>query len=161
MGINKICAWSAVILLLTSCATTERKAKNWAYNNKEKLAEWCADCFPVRKSEVIKGDTIIRVDTISEVVSDTIRVNADCPDGTTVTVDCPPNKVITRVVKSHTTDTIKVRDSAFEMVLSNERDLYKGKLEEMKKSSDNWRKTALWLIGILGVGLFVKFYFKV
>ena len=161
MGINKICTWSAVILLLTSCATTERKAKNWAYNNKEKLAEWCADCFPVKESEVIKGDTIIRVDTISEVISDTIRVNADCPDGTTVVVDCPPNKIVTRIVQSHTTDTIKVRDSAQEKVLESRLDLYKGMFEEMKKSRDNWRKTALWLIGLLGVGLFVKFYFKV
>src|SRR5690606_22670174 len=121
-----------------SCVT-EKKARNWAYSHKEKLAEWCADCFPVKPSEVIKGDTITIVDSVVRV--DSIRVQVDCTDGTKA--DCPPNKTITKEIKTHSTDTIKIRDTAFEYVLETkvkevniENDKLKKDLDDMTSSRD-------------------------
>src|SRR5690606_41968686 len=85
----------------------------------------------------------------SEIVSDTVRVQADCPDGSKVVVDCPPNKTITKVVRTHSTDTIKVRDTAHERVLKDERDEYKDKWANMEQSRDTWRTRAMWGWGML------------
>jgi len=163
MGLNKIGTWALVVLLFTGCKVTEKKAKEYAYNHKDKLAEWCADCFPVKESEVLKGDTIVLIDTVSEIISDTVRVQADCPDGSVVMVDCPPNKTITKVVRTHSTDTIKVRDTAYERVLKDERDEYKDKWANMEQSRDTWRKRAIWGWGILfalGIGFGVRWYIR-
>lgn len=137
-----------LLLLLSGCVSVE-KAERVMRAHPTELAKLCADCFPVRESEVIRGDTVVLIDTVSEVISDTIRVNADCPDGTVVTVDCPPNKTVTRVIKSHTTDTIKVRDTAYERVLADERDDYRDKWANMEQSRDMWRKRAIWGWGII------------
>lgn len=151
-----------LLLLLSGCVSVE-KAERVMRSHPKELAKLCADCFPVREIEVIRGDTVVLIDTVSEVISDTIRVNADCPDGTVVTVDCPPNKIITRVVKSHTTDTIKVRDTAYERVLSDERDDYRDKWANVEQSRDTWRKRAILGWGILlalGVGFGVRWYIR-
>lgn len=146
--------------VLVGCATTERKAKNWAYDNKAKLAEWCADCFPVKPVEVIKG----RVDTIvNEVLKvDSVRVTVDCPDGTTV--DCPPSKTVVRVVETHSTDTVKIRDTALETVLENK---YKNALVDNEKLSDKladeieskkqYRKYFFGLLALVAVYGLLKF----
>lgn len=163
MGFSKIGAWAFVVLFLTSCKVTEKKAKEYVYSHKDKLAEWCADCFPVKESEVLKGDTVILIDTVSEIISDTVRMQADCPDGSKVVVDCPPNKVITKVVKTHSTDTIKVRDTAHERVLSDEVKEYKDKYANMEQSRYKWRKRAIWGWGILvalGIGVFLRWYIR-
>lgn len=69
------------------------------------LAKLCLDCFGDKKEPIyIKGDTITTVDSILRV--DSVRVKVDCPDGTKV--DCPPTNTITRIVKSHSTDSIQV-----------------------------------------------------
>lgn len=151
-----------ILLLFSGCVSVE-KAERVMRAHPTELAKLCADCFPVRESEVIRGDTVILIDTVSEVVSDTIRVNADCPDGTVVTVDCPPNRVVTRVVKSHTTDTLKVRDTAYERVLSDERDSYRDKWANMEQSRDTWRKRAIWGWGIIllcAVVIGVRWYIR-
>src|SRR5690606_22291785 len=122
-----------LLLLFSGCVSVE-KAERVMRAHPTELSKLCADCFPVKESEIVKGDTVVLIDTVSEVVSDTIRVNADCPDGTVVTVDCPPNKVVNRVIKSHTTDTLKVRDTAYERVLEYERDEYKDKWANVEKS---------------------------
>lgn len=151
-----------LLLLFSGCVSVE-KAERVMRAHPTKLAKLCADCFPVHESEVIRGDTVVLIDTVSEVISDTIRVNADCPDGTVVTVDCPPNKAVTRVIKSHTTDTIKVRDTAYERVLEDERDEYKDKWANMEQSRDMWRKRAIWGWGVLlalGVGFGLRWYIR-
>ena len=144
-------------LLLSSCISVEKAEKVMRANPVE-LAKLCADCFPVKVSEVkidsifIKGKTTVRTDT----------VQADCPDGTKVKVKCPECKLVTP-------DTIrinnvtKIRDTAFEEVLKNERDDYKNKYANMEQSRDAWRKWCLWLGGILlllCIGLFLKFYLR-
>ena len=117
--------------------------------NPDKLAVLCADCFPVKPIEVIKGDTVVRVDSILRV--DSVRVQVDCPDGTKV--DCPPNKTITRTIKTHSTDTLKLRDIAYETVLIKERD-------DAIKSRYGWRKASLWGWGIIGGYLLIVFIRK-
>lgn len=151
-----------LLLLFSGCVSAEKAERVMRAHPKE-LAKLCSDCFPVKGSEIIKGDTVVLIDTVSEIVSDTIRVNADCPDGTVVTVDCPPSKVVTRIVKSHTTDTIKVRDTAYERVLSNERDDYRDKWANMEQSRDTWRKRAIWSLGVLlalGAGFVLRWYIR-
>lgn len=151
-----------LLLLFSGCVSVE-KAERVMRAHPTELSKLCADCFPVKESEIVKGDTVVFIDTVSEVVSDTIRVNADCPDGTVVTVDCPPNKVVNRVIKSHTTDTLKVRDTAYERVLEDERDEYKDKWANVEKSRNIWRKRAIWGWGILlalCIGFGVRWYIR-
>lgn len=149
-----------ILLLFTGCMSVEKAEKVMRAHPKE-LAELCADCFPVKESEVIKGDTVVRVDSVVRIDSVKVEVVADCPDGTKVVVDCPPTKVIERVKYSHTTDTIKVRDSAQEKVLENERDEYKDKYAQEQERADSWRKWCLTFGSILlayGIFKFVRWY---
>lgn len=151
------------IFLLIGCKVTEEKARKYAYNHKDKLAEWCADCFPVKEIEVktdsifTPGKTIIRIDT----------VQGKCPDGTIIEIPCPP-------VEEKTPDTIrilnniKVRDIAQEEVLRNnlakeqqEHEKTKEKLTEVTDSRDKYRKYFFILLSIIvafvGLKLFLKF----
>lgn len=126
-----------VCTLISGCRTTEKKAKDWAYSHKDKLAEWCADCFPVKPSEVIPGKpVVIPGDTI--ITTDTVLVQVDCPDGSKA--DCPPNR--TRTIRDTIVrvDTIKIRDTAMERVLTVDRDKNRSELEAMTESRDKYRK---------------------
>lgn len=114
-----------VALILTGCATTEKKAKNYYLNNKDQLAELCLDCFEDKKEiEYIKGDTIIKLDTLLK--TDSVKVQIPCPDGTII--DCPPSitKYITQ--HSHSTDTL-YRDRWQTLA---ELELFKGKSSDLK-----------------------------
>lgn len=134
---KQLIAMLMLLTMLSSCKVTEEKAKDWAYSNKDKLAEWCADCFPVKPSEVIPGKTVILPgDTI--VTTDTVKVQVDCPDGTKA--DCPPGVIKTIRDTLYQVDTIKIRDTAVEQVLANDRDSHKHKLDNMTESRDKYRK---------------------
>ena len=119
MAINKRCAGALVILVLLSGCMGVKKAERVMRANPVELARLCADCFTVKPIEVIKGDTIVRVDSITRVDSVRVEVEADCPDGTRVKVDCPPTKTVERIKYTHTSDTVKIRDTAMEIVLEN------------------------------------------
>lgn len=121
----------AISLLLGSC-TTSKKAKRYAYNHKDELAEWCADCFPVKESEVIKGDTI-RDTLFNEVIDTLYKIEVDCPDGTTIIADCPPSKTFYKTINTHTSDTVRVRDTAKETVLSNNIDERYKEINKLKE----------------------------
>lgn len=142
---------TAVCTLISSCAVTEKKAKEWAYNNKGELAKWCSDCFPVKPIEVIKGDTVVRVDSILSIDSVIVQVEKDCPDGTKIVVDCPPAKTITRVVNTHTSDTVKVRDTAKERVLEDGLKDRSDKLDKMTESRDKYRKWFFISLAVVAV----------
>ena len=151
-----------ISLLLVGCVT-EKKARNWAYSHKDKLAEWCSDCYPVKPSDTIKGDTIIKVDSITS--TDTIRVIVDCPDGTKV--ECPPQRTITRVIHSHSTDTIKVRDTAYERVIEDKNSKNEDKvkqlerqLEDVTESRNRYRKWFFILVGLLVAWGGIRAYFR-
>lgn len=144
-------------ILLSGCKVTEKKAKEWAYNHKSELAKWCADCFPVKPIEVIKGvPVLIPGDTI--VTTDTVKVQVDCPDGTKV--ECPPTRIVTIRDTLMSTDTVKVRDTAKERVLEDSLSDREERLTDALKSRDGWRKFGLIGWGILGVGLLVRFIKK-
>lgn len=142
-----------VCILISGCRTTEKKAKGWAYDNKDKLAEWCADCFPVKPSEVIQGETVyLPGDTL--IKKDTVTRQADCPDGSKA--DCPPceDKIIR--IPMLRVDTLKIRDTAYEAVLTNERDKYREELNKMTESRDKYRKWFWILVGVVGVYVLIR-----
>lgn len=151
-------------LLLFGCKVTEEKARNYYLKNKGELANLCADCLPVKESEIIKGDTVIKLDTITKI--DTTVVTVDCSDGTTV--DCPPNKTVYRTLYSHITDTIKVRDTAKEYHLNSElskeqqaHEKTKEKLTEVTYSRYKYRKyffiLLIVVVAFVGLKIFLKF----
>lgn len=156
---RKILLLITTVLLLSSCVT-ERKAKRWAYEHKEVLATWCIDCFETTLKPVyIKGDEVIKRDTVTDSVTTTITV--DCPDGTKVNKDCPPGKIVTvnklrvdTLLKDtwQTTAKVFVLQSRSDS-LNNELIKLGSKYESVKESRDTWRKFALW--GLLVIGAYV------
>lgn len=142
---------SLLILSLLSSCMSVKKAEQVMRAHPSELAKLCADCFPVKESEVkidtkfIKGKDSLRVDT----------VEADCPDGTKVKKKCPPCNVKdpdTLVI----TKEVKLRDTAYEKVLIKERDEAINERDEATKSRNGWRKSSLWAWGIIGAaGLWI------
>lgn len=153
-SIKKIIIGS-LALLFTGCVSVEKAERVMRAHPKE-LAKLCADCFPVKESEVIEGkrDTVTR--EITKIDTLKVEVIADCPDGTKVVVDCPPTKKIYRDVIINQTDTIKVRDTAYEQVLQDKIT----ELEDDNKSLEKWKDFGLWGWGIIGVGLLMYFIRK-
>ena len=150
-----------ISILLGSC-TTSKKAKKYAYSHKDELAEWCAECFPVKESEITPGKTIfIPGDTL--ITTDTVKVQVDCPDGTKA--DCPPAKIVTVRDTVVRTDTIKIRDTAKETVLSNNNNNLKIDVAErdreivsLKDRNKKLNYALMILGGLIAVGLFVRFW---
>lgn len=147
---KKILTLLAVSLLLGSC-TTSKKAKKYAYSHKDELAEWCADCFPVKESEVTPGKTIF-LPGKTIITSDTVKVQVDCPDGTKA--DCPPRQIITVRDTIVRTDTIKVRDRAMETILSNDVD---EKDREVKKLKERLKYAYYAVGGLILILLISRF----
>lgn len=90
-------------MILSSCNTVKKqrqKAHFFLYQHPNELAELCATNFKDPDPIFIKGETIVKSDTLI----DTVRVNVDCPDGTQVQADCPKQKTIKKTVTR--TDTI-------------------------------------------------------
>lgn len=85
-----------IILFFASCAT-QRKAEKFYDKHPEKLAEKCATEFPVKDS-IIKGDSVIRFDTLWETFTDTL-------------ISEPQVIVETRIVPKTVTKTVVVRDT--------------------------------------------------
>lgn len=137
----------ALVLLVSSC-TTQKKAEKWYRNNKAELAKLCLDCFEDKKDPVyIKGDT--RIDTL-EVKGDTVTVEGDCPDGTKIEVDCPPNKTIT--INSARIDTIYKDKWQTLAHLEVQNELIQDlsvKLAIATEQKNNWRAFALWGWGLI------------
>lgn len=97
---------AAAVLILGGCASVKKqrsRAHEFFREHPAELAELCGDKFPP-KIEYRPGKPIIKSDTT--VVTDTVKVTVDCPDGTQV--DCPPNKTVT------IRDTITVRDTIYQ-----------------------------------------------
>lgn len=131
--------------------------------NPDKLAELCAEEFPGSDTVFIKGDTTVRVDTVTEGVF----IEIPC-DTVTLTAKCPPTKVITRTVTIHDTlikpdvykeanlnFTIQARDKTIaEQAITINR--IQGDLDKMKDKRNWWRMVALILAGVLGLGIFLR-----
>jgi len=154
MKMKKLIILAIICILISACKTTEKKARKWAYDNKSKLAEWCADCFPVKPSELMPGKNIyIPGDTI--VTTDTVTVNVDCPDGTQI--PCPPSK--TRTIRDTLlrVDTLKIRDTAMENVLRSNVDSLQTNVDSLTESRDKYQNFFWWSLAV-NIGLVVVFW---
>lgn len=123
------------IALLWGCASFEKKhykAVKFFNENEVLAAEYCSGKFPV-VPEFIKGDPIIKIDTVPKL----IPYEVDCPDGTKVTgevkSDCKEKTVTI-------TDTIIQPDKAKERVLQGEIDKYKEMYFKEKARAENEEK---------------------
>jgi len=151
-----------LVLMLTSCITTEKAQK--ILENKGELAKVCAEKYPV-KTEYIKGDSIITIDTIysgNDVIFDTVYSVAK--DTVLITKVIPVTKTITKTVTRIDT-VVKENTAATEAAkidLNKCNDKYSAlflKYEKLFGQSDKYRKqrnTAYWVILLLLVALFRK-----
>lgn len=156
--------WILMMVFITGCATTEKKAKNYYLNHKDELAKLCMDCFPP-KVEYIKGkDIYLPQDTVFT-KGETVYVQGDCPDGTKVSVGCPPKDTMKIYVPILRIDTVTRVDSAAikywqgEFIKAdkakNELILEKASEVESKKE---WRKWALIFGLVIAVGIGWKIF---
>src|SRR5690606_3040068 len=135
-------------LLISSCKSLYQHMDA----NREQALRWCAVEAPV---VVKQGSTKVVTDTVVE-KGDTVRVKVPCPDGSSVSVDCPPNKTITRTRIEQRVDTIE-NTARYESErergnkLDGENARVNGENENLKATISKQTK---WLIG-LGVGLFL------
>jgi len=143
----------ALALSLASCGTAEKRAREYALAHPAKLAGWCADRFPVRPVEpsLIPG-------TPAVIEVDTLRLRADCPDGTQT--DCPPS--VTRTVLRTDTllrvDTLRVRDSAAEAARLERSETAR---EREREATERWRGRFWWaLLAAMGAGAALFFLKK-
>lgn len=93
-------------IVSSSCNTKLRqqvKAHNYFNKYPIELAALCGTKFPPEEKYIPGKPIVIPGDTVE--VRDTVTITVDCPDGTKVNADCPPNK--TRTVR----DTIKITDT--------------------------------------------------
>lgn len=153
------------VALLWGCASLEKKHFKSVkfFNEHENLAaEYCSGKFPV-VPEFIKGDPIIKTDTVTKL----IPYEVDCPDGSKVTgevkADCKEKTVTI-------TDTIVTPDKAKERVLQAEIDKYKEMYFKEKARAENEEKerkeaekkfnqllyTVLSALGLVGLLFIIK-----
>lgn len=138
----------AIIALMASC-TTQRKVDKWVNNNPMYLANKCATEFPVKEG-IIKGKT----DTVTEIVTDTVKIKMDCPpdkEGKVVTLECPPNEYIYKYI--HSTDTLLRENTAQTAIERDRADKYEKKYnDESKKRESAEDRSSLYFKIILGLG---------
>ena len=86
------------LLLLTSCVTPKKAVDVLSRpKNESVLAELCSTRFPVKDS-IIKGDSVVRFDTLWETYTDTL-------------ISEPQVIIETRIVPKTVTKTVVVRDT--------------------------------------------------
>lgn len=123
------------VALLWGCASLEKKHYKAVkfFNEHENLAaEYCSGKFPV-VPEFIKGDPVIKIDTVPKL----IPYEVDCPDGTKIKgeVIAPCEEKTTTI-----TDTIIKPDKAKERVLQGEIDKCKEMYFKEKARAENEEK---------------------
>lgn len=156
--------WILILVLTAGCATTEKKAKSYYLNNKDKLAELCMDCFPV-KQDYIKGkDIYLPSDTVF-IKGDSVVVQGACPDGTKVNVKCPPSDTLKVYIPIMRIDTITKVDSAAIFYWQKEfkkSDIEKNKLvinkASLEQDKKDWRKWAFIFGGIIAIYIGFKLF---
>ena len=122
-------------------------------SNREQALRWCSIEAPI---VVKQGGVKVITDTVTE-KGDTVRVNVPCPDGSSVSVDCPPNKTITLTRVELRVDTIE-NTARYEAerergnMLDSDNARVTGENENLKATISKQTK---WLIG-LGVGLLLS-----
>lgn len=155
--LKRITGLLLILVTISSCATTERKARDYYLGHKDKLAKLCLDCFETSLKPVyIEGKTVTRIDTLK---GDSVFVMVDCPDGTKMKADCPPNEKI--VINNSRIDTFRAdtwqtiaKVKMLEGRLEDNSELItrlNKEVESERKAKDGWRKLGLIALGIIGV----------
>lgn len=156
--LKRITGLLLILVTISGCATTERKARDYYLGHKDKLAKLCLDCFETSLKPVyIKGEVTTIRDTLLDSVPYPVMV--DCPDGTQVKADCPPNRVIT--ITNNSVDTAYkdtwqtiAKVKMLEGRLSDNSELITRltkQVESERKAKEGWRKLGLIALGIIGV----------
>lgn len=140
-----------IIFMLSACKIKEHKARNYYLDNPEKLAKLSDMVFPIR-GEYKQGEEIKMTPDTMYLQSDTVIVQADCPDGTKVSVKCPPCDTVKIYVPVLRIDTaVKYDDRAsaglrIEMAKIEKSNIeLRVKLELTERESKN--KT-WWIVGL-------------
>lgn len=130
-------------LALWSCSSQKpiekryNKSLNIVRGDTDKFRDACEVAFPRVPTQYIKGDEIIRTDTI-EVPGPII----DCPESTKEvpkpTVQCPPTKTIDN--STHRIDTIKIADTLELSKLKSDIKVYEKYISELKQSNKDCEK---------------------
>lgn len=123
-------------LTLWSCASQSEKRYNKSLNivrgDTNKFRDACEVAFPRVPTQYIKGDEIVRTDTI-EVPGLTIECPELTIDNPKPAVKCPPNKIIDN--STHRVDTIKVADTRELSKLKTEIQTLEKYISELRKSN--------------------------
>ncbi|GEM_PF-2976539 len=142
---QRILLFITILLTLTfwSCSSQKQiekrynKSLNIVRGDTDKFRDACDVAFPRIPTQYIKGDEIIRTDTI-EVPGAVI----ECPEPTKEipkpTVQCPPTKIIDN--STHRTDTIKVADTLELSKLKSDIKVYEKYISELKQSNKDCEK---------------------
>lgn len=142
---QRILLFITILLTLTlwSCSSQKQiekrynKSLNIVRGDTDKFRDACDVAFPRVPTQYIKGDEIVRTDTI-EVPGEVI----DCPEPTKEipkpTVQCPPTKIIDN--STHRTDTIKVADTLELSKLKSEIRTLEKYIIELKDSNKDCEK---------------------
>ncbi len=133
---QRIILFITILLTLTlwSCASqTEKrynKSLNIARGDTDKFRNACEVAFPRVSTQYIKGDEIVRTDTI-EVPGPTIECPEPTKENPKPLVKCPPNKIIDN--STHRVDTIKVADTLELSKLKSEIQVSQKYISELRK----------------------------
>lgn len=149
------------VMFFGSCVSLKKqrdRAHNYFRDHPEELAELCADKFDPQ-TEYLPGDTIVKSDTT--VVTDTVVVEIDCPDGSKV--KAPPAKKIYIRDSVFVRDTIKVENTARveQYRLQSEREARLRMVAEALMEQERSKATRRgWWIAILSAGMGVYLFIK-
>lgn len=147
-----------LVLLLTGCAT-QKKADKFYKKHHDKLAELCADKFPVVE-KFLPGDTVTNYDTLwgLEIHTDTL-VSEPQVIVQTKTVNVP--KIVTKTVTIHDTiikeNTAKIVNLQYDLVSSEVK--LKAAIQRGDDYKSKYQNVISWLIlciVLLGMGIYLK-----
>jgi hypothetical protein len=157
--------YAAFLFLTCGCMTTE-KATTYLTKRGE-LSAICAERFPVKEFTTVKIET--KYDTILQpgrviTITDTVP----CPDGSKVPVSytkpCPPDHVITKTVTKDSIVTIEKTDKVDACLKQAEK--LRSTILTQGNEINRLNRLKWWLavggfVLALGMGVFLKLYFKI
>lgn len=142
---QRILLFITILLTLTLWSCSSQKQIEKRYNislnivrgDTDKFRDACDVAFPRVPTQYIKGDEIIRTDTI-EVPGPIIECPEPTKDFPKPTVKCPPTKTIDN--STHRVDTVKVADTLELSKLKSDIKVYQNYIEELKQSNKDCEK---------------------
>lgn len=159
--------WLMVVLIIimtwmVSC-TTQRKAERFYKKHPDKLAQKCAETFPVKDSIVVIDS--VHFDTLyiegePVIIRDSFFIKGDTIVRQ-ITKECPKVQTITKVIRHDS--IIYRRDAAYEATLEHELaaketalGALQSKYDDTKDARNKWRLWCLITWGIIAAFLSIK-----